>query len=127
MLKQVHEHITSELNQGARTDTIFVITSIAFKYFSEEGVDYAVLEVGMGGRLDATNVVKAQVSVITNVSLEHTEVLGDTVLEIAEKKAGIVKEDGVLITATADDDVYRLFQETCESVGSRIFRVGAEV
>ena len=111
-----------------RHPTFFeVITSIAFKYFSEEGVDYAVLEVGMGGRLDATNVVKAQVSVITNVGLEHTEVLGDTVLEIAEKKAGIVKEGGVLITATADDDVYRLFRETCEGVGSRIFRVGTDI
>jgi dihydrofolate synthase/folylpolyglutamate synthase len=111
-----------------RHPTFFeIITAIAFKYFSEEGVDYAVLEVGMGGRLDATNVVKAQVSVITNVSLEHTEVLGDTVLEIAEKKAGIVKEGGTLITATADDDVYRLFQDVCESVGSRIFRVGADI
>jgi dihydrofolate synthase/folylpolyglutamate synthase len=111
-----------------RHPTFFeIITAIAFKYFSEAGVDYAVLEVGMGGRLDATNVVKAMVSVITNVSLEHTEVLGDTVLEIAEKKAGIVKEGGVLITATTDDDVYRLFQETCESVGSRIFRVGTDI
>jgi dihydrofolate synthase/folylpolyglutamate synthase len=78
-----------------RYPTFFeIITAIAFKYFSEEGVDYAVLEVGMGGRLDATNVVKAQVSVITNVSLEHTEVLGNTVLEIAEKKVSIVKEGG---------------------------------
>ncbi len=111
-----------------RHPTFFeIITAIAFKHFSEEDVDYAVLEVGMGGRLDATNVVKAQVSVITNVSLEHTEVLGDTVLEIAEKKAGIVKEGGVLITATADDEVYRLFQEICDGVGSRIFRVGTDI
>jgi len=111
-----------------RHPTFFeIITAIAFRHFSEEGVDYAVLEVGMGGRLDATNVVKAQVSVITNVGLEHTEVLGDTVLEIAEKKAGIVKEGGVLVTATADDDVYRLFQRVCGDVGSRIFRVGSDI
>ena len=111
-----------------RHPTFFeIITAIAFKYFSEEGVDYAVLEVGMGGKLDATNVVKAQVSVITNVSLEHTEVLGDTVLEIAEKKAGIIKEGGTLITATADDDVYRLFQDVCARVGSRVFRVGSDI
>ena len=111
-----------------RHPTFFeIITVIAFKHFSEEGVDYSVLEVGMGGRLDATNVVKAQVSVITNVSLEHTEVLGNTVLEIAEKKAGIAKEGGVLVTATADDDVYRLFQQICEDVGSRIFRVGIDI
>jgi dihydrofolate synthase/folylpolyglutamate synthase len=115
-------------DQELRHPTFFeIITAIAFKYFSEEGVDYAVLEVGMGGKLDATNVVKAQVSVITNVGLEHTEVLGDTVLEIAEKKAGIVKEGGALITATADDDVYRLFREICEGVGSKIFRVGTDI
>jgi dihydrofolate synthase/folylpolyglutamate synthase len=111
-----------------RHPTFFeIITAIAFKYFSEEVVDYAVLEVGMGGRLDATNVVKSQVSVITNVSLEHIEVLGDTMLEIAKKKAGIIKEGGVLITATADDDVYHLFRETCESVSSKIFRVGTDI
>ena len=104
-----------------------IITAMAFKYFSEEGIDFAVLEVGMGGRLDATNVVKSLVSIITNVSLEHTEVLGDTVLEIAEKKAGIVKEGGVLVTATRDDDVYALFEKICMAVGSRIFRVGTDI
>jgi len=71
--------------------------------------------------------VKALVSVITNVSLEHTEVLGDTVLEIAEKKAGIIKEGGVLVTATRDDDVYALFERICAAVGSRIFRVGTDI
>jgi dihydrofolate synthase/folylpolyglutamate synthase len=111
-----------------RHPTFFeIITAIAFKYFSEEGVDYAVLEVGMGGKLDATNVVKAKVSVITNVSLEHTEILGDTVLEIAKKKAGIIKEGGVLITATKDNDVYQLFQKASEKAGSRIFRVGTDI
>ncbi|MCJ7572641.1 Mur ligase family protein, partial [Candidatus Bathyarchaeota archaeon] len=59
-----------------------IVTAMAFQYFAEVGVDFAVLEVGMGGRLDATNVVNPLVSVITNVSLEHTEVLGSTVLEI---------------------------------------------
>jgi dihydrofolate synthase/folylpolyglutamate synthase len=90
-------------------------------------VDFAVLEAGMGGRLDATNVVHSLVSVITNVSLEHTSVLGRTVLEIAEKKAGIIKEGGVLITATQDDYVFRLFKEICERTGSRIFRVGKDI
>jgi len=113
---------------GLRHPTFFeVITALAFKYFSERGVDFAVLEVGMGGRLDATNVVHALVSVITNVSLEHTEVLGDTVLEIAEKKAGIIKKGGILITATQDDDVFNMFKEVCRQVGSRIFRVDRDI
>ena len=117
-----------EADPELRHPTFFeIITAMAFKYFSEEGIDFAVLEVGMGGRLDATNVVKSDVSIITNVSLEHTEVLGDTVLEIAEKKAGIIKEGGVLVTATQDDDVYALFEKTCAAVGSRIFRVGTDI
>ena len=111
-----------------RHPTFFeVITAIAFRHFSEQGVDFAVLEVGMGGRLDATNVVQALVSVITNVSLEHTYVLGKSVLEIAEKKAGIIKKGGVLITATQDDEVYSLLSTICEEVGSRIFRVGKDI
>jgi dihydrofolate synthase/folylpolyglutamate synthase len=104
-----------------------MVTAMGFKYFSEKGVDFAVLEAGMGGKLDPTNVVRPLVSVITNVSLEHTDVLGNTVLEIAENKAGIIKEGGTLITATSDDDVYRLFRETCERVGSRIYRVGEDI
>jgi len=111
-----------------RHPTFFeIVTAMAFKYFAEEGVDFAVLEAGMGGKLDATNVVHSLVSVITNVSLEHTAVLGKTVLEIAEKKAGIIKEGGALITATQDDDVFNLFREVCRRTGSRIFRVGRDI
>jgi dihydrofolate synthase/folylpolyglutamate synthase len=115
-------------NPNLRHPTFFeVITAVAFKYFAEQGVDFAVLEVGMGGGLDATNVVRSLVSVITNVSLEHTEVLGKTVLEIAREKAGIIKPGGVLITATADDEVYDLFRDVCLRTGSRIFRVGTDI
>jgi len=117
-----------ETDRGLRHPTFFeIITAMGFKHFSEQGADFAVLEVGMGGRLDATNVTKSLVSIITNVSLEHTEVLGDTVLEIAEKKAGIVKEGGVLVTATQDDEVYTLFEDICADIGSRIFRVGTDI
>jgi len=106
-----------------RHPTFFeIVTAMAFRYFSEEEVDFAAVEVGMGGMLDATNVVKS-----LDVSLEHTEVLGDTVLEIAEKKAGIIKGGGVLVTATADEEVYNLFKRVSEEVGSRIFRVGDDL
>lgn len=66
-------------------------TALAFKYFSEQKVDYAVIETGLGGRLDATNVINPMASVITSISLEHTEHLGDTIDKIATEKAGIVK------------------------------------
>ncbi len=74
------------------------LTALAFAAFAAARVDVAVLEVGMGGRLDATNVVEPMISVITDISLDHTEWLGETIPEIAREKAGILRENGVLIT-----------------------------
>ena len=74
-------------------------TALAFQHFAREAVDLAVLEVGLGGRLDATNVVHPLVSVITSISLDHTRILGDTIPLIAREKAGIIKEGGVVVAA----------------------------
>ena len=74
-------------------------TAIAFKYFSDQDVDIAIIETGMGGRLDSTNVITPLLSIITNISLEHTEHLGDTLTGIAFEKAGIIKEKIPVITA----------------------------
>jgi len=75
-----------------------MMTAIAFAYFARNRVDIAVLEVGMGGRLDATNVVEPRVSVIADISLDHQKFLGDTVTAIAREKAGIIRADGVVVT-----------------------------
>jgi dihydrofolate synthase/folylpolyglutamate synthase len=75
-----------------------MLTAMAFVYFAQEGVEVAVLEVGMGGRLDATNVVEPNVAVITDISLDHQKFLGNTIAEIACEKAGIVHEGGLLVT-----------------------------
>ena len=75
-----------------------MMTAIAFAHFAREHVDIAVLEVGMGGRLDATNVVEPLVSVITDISLDHQKFLGNTVTEIAREKAGIIRPGGVVVT-----------------------------
>src|SRR5438270_12747642 len=75
-----------------------MMTAIAFRYFARERVNVAVLEVGMGGRLDATNVVEPLVSVITDISLDHQKFLGNTVSEIAREKAGIIRRGGVVVT-----------------------------
>ena len=75
-----------------------ITTAMAFLYFKEKNVDYAVLEVGLGGRLDATNFVTPLVSVITNVELEHTELLGNTIEKIAFEKAGIIKNNIPVVT-----------------------------
>ena len=76
---------------GFRCTFFEAVTAMAFLYFREKDVEYAVVEVGMGGRFDATNVVMPDVSVITNISLEHTQYLGDTIEKIAFEKAGIIK------------------------------------
>jgi len=74
------------------------LTALAFLYFAEQKLDFAVLEVGMGGRLDATNIVEPLLSVITDIALDHQDYLGDTIAEIAREKAGILRQDGTLIT-----------------------------
>ncbi|MGC2194882.1 MAG: folylpolyglutamate synthase/dihydrofolate synthase family protein [Terriglobales bacterium] len=75
-----------------------MLTAIAFEFFAREKIDIAVLEVGMGGRLDATNVVEPRVSVLTDISLDHQKFLGDTLTEIAREKAGIIRPKGTVIT-----------------------------
>ena len=74
------------------------VTAVAFLYFAEQAVDIAVLEVGMGGRLDATNIVEPLLSIITDISLDHTEWLGATIDAIAREKAGILRPNGILVT-----------------------------
>ena len=75
-----------------------MLTAMAFEYFASVGVEIAVLEVGMGGRLDATNVVDPAISVIADISLDHQKYLGDTIAEIAREKAGIIRKRGVVVT-----------------------------
>ena len=75
-----------------------VVTALGFLYFAEQNVDIAVLEVGLGGRLDATNIVEPLVSVITDIALDHQEYLGETISEITREKAGILRKNGLLVT-----------------------------
>jgi dihydrofolate synthase/folylpolyglutamate synthase len=90
----------------AMSPTFFEVTTImAFTHFAEEAIDVAVVETGMGGRLDSTNVITPLVSVITNVDLEHTEYLGDTLEAIAREKAGIMKEGVPVVTAASQPEV----------------------
>jgi dihydrofolate synthase/folylpolyglutamate synthase len=89
-------------------------------------VDLAVLEVGLGGRLDSTNVVDPLLSIITNISKDHEEYLGRTLLKIASEKAGIIKKGRPLITSAAQPQVLRLFSKICREKGSPFFRLGKE-
>src|ERR1700733_4295494 len=97
-----------------------MMTAIAFEYFSRERVDLAVLEVGMGGRLDATNVVEPRVSVITDISLDHQKFLGNTVSEIAREKAGIIRPGGVVVTLPQQPEANDVIGNTILELGARV-------
>jgi dihydrofolate synthase/folylpolyglutamate synthase len=96
-----------------------MLTAIAFEYFSRRKVDIAVLEVGMGGRLDATNVVEPRVSVITDISLDHQKFLGNTVTEIAGEKAGIIRPGGVVVTLPQQPQANDVIGHTILELGAR--------
>ncbi|HUZ03755.1 MAG TPA: folylpolyglutamate synthase/dihydrofolate synthase family protein [Acidobacteriaceae bacterium] len=88
-----------------------VMTALAFLYFSEQKVELAVLEVGLGGRLDATNIVEPLLSIITDISIDHTEWLGLTLREIAREKAGILRRNGVLVTLSQHPEANQVLGE----------------
>jgi len=101
-------------------------TAMALLYFKQTVVDMAILEVGLGGRLDSTNVVDPLLSIITNISKDHEEHLGRSILKIAGEKAGIIKKDRPLVTSATQPQVLRLFSKICREKGSPYFRVGKE-
>ena len=100
LISRVRQGVEQIIADGVEAPTQFeILTAAAFLFFKEQGVDYAVIEAGLGGLLDSTNIVKPIVSVITNVTLDHQAYCGDTVEEIAKHKAGIIKEGVPIVTA----------------------------
>ncbi len=94
---------------------------MAFKYFEEKKVDIAILETGMGGRLDSTNVSMPEVSLITNIGLDHTQFLGNTLEEIAEEKAGIIKKNTPVIISQTQKKVKHIFQKHADEKNANIY------
>ena len=108
--------------------TVFeLLTAMGLAYFYEEGTDFNVIEVGLGGRLDATNVITPSVSVITSLSLDHTRVLGDTIEEITWEKAGIIKAGVPVVSAPQELTAMEIIREACSAVGSELLEVGEDV
>lgn len=93
---------------------------MAFDYFANEKVDYAVIEVGMGGRLDSTNIITPRLSVITNISKDHTQFLGKTLVEIAREKAGIIKEGVPCVVGEAEGEIRDVFEEKGSEEGTTV-------
>jgi dihydrofolate synthase/folylpolyglutamate synthase len=109
------------------TPTYFeALTLIAFLAFAKTKCDLAVLEVGMGGRLDATNVVQPLASVITPIGMDHMEYLGDTLVEIAREKAGVIHRGAIVLTSNDDPVVLEVLQKRAAKFGNRFIHVSEE-
>ena len=98
-------------------------TAMAFKYFYDEKVDYAIIETGLGGRLDATNLIKPLSAVITSISLEHTDILGDTIEKIAEEKAGIIKEGCNVFIGKLPDEAEDVIERKCNQLKCELYKL----
>ena len=105
--------------------TYEVATALAFLYFARQQVQHAVVEVGIGGRLDATNVLHPLVSVITSISYDHMHILGDTLAKIATEKAGIIKENGIVVTSAQSPEALLAIATIAQQRNARMVRVGA--
>lgn len=119
----VKEAADKMVKSGLEHPTTFeIITAIGFIYFKEEEVDYVVLEVGLGGRYDSTNVIKSSLaSVITSIDYDHINELGDTLGKIAYQKAGIIKENGLVISYDQEKEAEDVINQVAEELGAEIY------
>lgn len=112
--------------QVERLTTFEITTAVAFLYFAQKKVNAAVIEVGLGGRLDATNVVDPLLSVITSLSMDHMAVLGDTLPKIAFEKAGIIKPCKPVVLSPQRDEARHVIEDVAQQRGSPLFEVGRD-
>ena len=120
------EAVNTSSDLGELT-TYEILTALAFMYFQDRGVAYQVLETGLGGRLDATNVVQPEVCVITPISYDHMDVLGNTLAEIAREKAGIIKPGSIVVTAPQVPEAMDVLEDVCRQREVKLVRVGSDV
>ncbi len=113
--------------QYGELSTFEILTALAFYYFQEKGADFQVLETGLGGRLDATNVCQPDVCVITSISLDHTAFLGGTIPEITKEKAGIIKPDVTVVSAPQAPEASEVIRTVCQEKGARLIIVGEDI
>ena len=114
-------------NRYGKLTTFEVFTALAFLYFRRAGVDFQVLEVGLGGRLDATNVINADVSVITTISLDHMDILGNNLVDIAAEKAGIIKPGNVVVSSVQYPEAMMVIAAVCRQRNAALIKIGKDV
>lgn len=120
--------LIQEVNEQSeeRVTQFEALTALAFQYFSDKRLDCAVVEVGMGGSWDATNLVDGKVALITNVELEHTDRLGDSIEQIAREKAGIIKKGADVVMAVKQPSVLDILAARCKQQDARLFLSGRD-
>jgi dihydrofolate synthase/folylpolyglutamate synthase len=127
-LKEFNQTIADVKNKKKQPVTYFeFLTAVAFVYFQRQKVDIAVLEVGLGGRLDATNVCKALVSVITNIAFDHMAYLGNTLESITREKAGIIKQNGICVTAARQKKVLDILGNVCLRRRTKLYCLNRDI
>ncbi|MGB2706060.1 MAG: folylpolyglutamate synthase/dihydrofolate synthase family protein [Candidatus Omnitrophota bacterium] len=114
-------------NLGFSPTYFEIYTLLAFNYFKAEKIDFGVIEVGLGGRLDATNIVKPLISVVTPISYDHTHILGNSLEKIAFEKSGIIKTGCVVISAPQEEEALEVIRKKCESLNTPLILVGRDV
>jgi len=100
---------------------------MAFLYFYEEQIDFLVLEVGLGGRLDATNICEPLISVITHIDYDHMDKLGNSLEEIAREKGGIIKPEGIVISSKQYEEAYNEIKKIADEKNSLVYSTGREI
>jgi len=125
-LKPYVEAVNERASYGQLT-TFEFLTSMAFAYFGQKKVDFQVLEVGMGGKFDATSVITPVVAIITTVGLDHTDVLGDTVAEIAAEKCGIIKPGITVVVSPQPPEAAEVIRQSCAERGAKLRTVGKDI
>ena len=118
VVKFIESH--KEYLDGNKLSFFEMTVGMAFDYFKNQEVDIAIIEVGMGGRLDSTNIIDPEISVITNIGLDHTKFLGNTLLEIAHEKAGIIKKGKTVIIGETQEELVDVFINKAKEFNSKI-------
>ncbi len=127
LIQKVKFEIDNMLDEGHNHPTEFeIVTALGFLYFAERKVDIAVIEVGLGGRLDSTNVIEPLLSVITSIGFDHMDVLGDTLGKIAFEKAGIIKNNTPTVIYPQDKEALDVMREVANQRQSELFEVSLE-
>ena len=127
LMDEIKVAVDKVIEAGYNHPTEFeIITVLMLLYFKKENIDFGVIEVGLGGTLDSTNVIKPIIQVITSISFDHTNILGNTLEEIAREKAGIIKAGIPTLIYPQEEIVEKVLSEKCEELGAKLYKINKD-